>query len=218
MHVDGVVIAVPATEAAVLLAPYAPVAAGMLSVIDYASVAVVTLSLPADSFSGPLTGTGFLVPRTSVIDSRPALVTGCTYLGRKWPHLARPEEELIRASVGRFGDERYQQLDDDELQASVRGELAAILGLRSTPLATRITRWEKAFPQYRPGHLLRVAKIEEDVAGLDGVAVAGAALRGVGIPACVGSGRAAARRVLASVGAGTGAVGGQTGPGAGPEK
>jgi oxygen-dependent protoporphyrinogen oxidase len=216
--VDGVVIAVPATEAAVLLAPYAPVAAGMLSVIDYASVAVVTLSLPANSFGVELSGTGFLVPRTSIIDDRPALVTGCTYLGRKWPHLARPDEELIRASVGRFGDERHQQLDDDELQASVRGELATILGLHNTPLATRVTRWEKAFPQYRPGHLLRVAKIEEDLAGLDGIALAGAALRGVGIPACIGSGRAAARRVLASVSAGTGAVGGHTGTGTGPEK
>ncbi len=192
----------------------------MLSVIDYASVAVVTLSLPADSFGAHLTGTGFLVPRTSIIDDRPALVTGCTYLGRKWPHLARPDEELIRASVGRFGDERHQQLDDDELQASVYGELATILGLQKTPSATRVTRWEKAFPQYRPGHLLRVAKIEEEVAGLDGIAVAGAALRGVGIPACIGSGRAAARRVLASVGAGTGAVGGHTGTGtgSGPEE
>ena len=86
--VDGVVVAVPATEAAVLVAPYAPVAAGMLSVIDYASVAVVTLSLPADSFGVDLTGTGFLVPRTAIIDDRPALVTGCTYLGvsgRTWP-------------------------------------------------------------------------------------------------------------------------------------
>lgn len=216
--VDGVVIAVPAAEAAVLLAPYAPVAAGMLSVIDYASVAVVTLSLPTDSFGVPLTGTGFLVPRPSVIDDRPALVTGCTYLGRKWPHLARPDDELIRASVGRFGDERHRQLDDDELSASVRGELATILGLRNTPLAVRVTRWEKAFPQYRPGHLLRVAKIEEDLSGLEGMAIAGAALRGVGIPACIGSGRAAARRVLVSIGAGTGAVGDHTGPATGPDK
>ncbi len=211
--VDGVVIAVPAPEAAVLLAPHAPVAAGMLSVIDYASVAVVTLSVPPGSIGGRLTGTGFLVPRTSVIDDHPALITGVTYLGRKWPHLARPDEELIRASVGRFGDERHQRLGDDELQASVVGELGTLLGLRGAPRETLVTRWENAFPQYRPGHLLRVAKIEEDVGRLVGVALAGAALRGVGIPACIGSGRTAARHVMASVGVNSGNSRGGAGQG-----
>ena len=84
------ILAAPAAEAAVLLAPHAPVAAGLLSTIGYASVAVVTLALPEGSIRSPLQGTGFLVPRTSTVDGRPALVTGCTYLGRKWPHLARP--------------------------------------------------------------------------------------------------------------------------------
>jgi len=179
----------------------------MLSVIDYASVAVVTLSLPAGAVGQQLTGTGFLVPRTSVVDDRPALITGCTYLGRKWPYLARPGEELIRASVGRFGDERHRHLDDDQLQASVLGELAAILGVRGTPEEVRVTRWDRAFPQYRPGHLLRVAKIEEDVAGLAGVAVAGRRTPGGGHSRLYRSGRAAARQVLSSLGANTGAGG-----------
>jgi oxygen-dependent protoporphyrinogen oxidase len=47
--------------------------------------------------------------------------------------------------------------------------------------------------------LIRVAQVEQEVAALDGMAVAGAAYRGVGIPACVGSGRAAARQVLDSL-------------------
>jgi len=62
-----------------------------------------------------------------------------------------------------------------------------------------VTRWDEAFPQYEVGHLIRVGYIEEHLAALPTVAVAGAALRGVGIPACIGSGRAAARRVLASL-------------------
>ena len=48
LPVDGVVLAVPATEAAVLLAPLAPMAAGILSTVEYASVAVITMSLPPD--------------------------------------------------------------------------------------------------------------------------------------------------------------------------
>ena len=45
-----------------------------------------------------------------------------------------------------------------------------------------MTRWDRAFPQYEVGHLLRVARVEEEVAALGGLAVAGAALRGRGHP------------------------------------
>ncbi len=199
---DGVILAAPAPRAAVLLAPHVPVAAGLLSSIHYASVAVVTVSLAGGSIPAPLRGTGFLVPRTSAVDGRPALITGCTYLGRKWPHLSRPGEELIRVSVGRFGDDRFASLDDTSLTSAVLGEMATLTDIQGEPLDAMVTRWEAAFPQYEVGHLIRVGRIEDDLAGLPGLAVAGAALRGVGIPACIGSGRAAARRVLASLAAG----------------
>lgn len=204
LEVDGLVLAAPAPETAVLLVPHLPVAAGLLAAIEYASVAVVTLSVPAGAIRSPLRGTGFLVPRTSTIDGRQALITGCTYLGRKWPHLARPGDELIRVSAGRFGDDRHRDLDDDQLTASVFGELAAVLDISGSPLDSLVTRWRSSFPQYQVGHLIRVAQIEKAVSDLGGMAVAGAALRGVGIPACIASGRQAAQRVLASVGPGSG--------------
>jgi oxygen-dependent protoporphyrinogen oxidase len=185
----------------VLLAPLAPVAAGSLSTVDYASVAVVTLAVPTDAIGAALDGTGFLVPRTSRIDDRPALMTGGTYLSRKWPHLAAAGDELIRVSVGRDGDERFLELDDDELAAAAFAELARVLDINRGPTEARVTRWPGAFPQYRVGHLVRVAGIEEAVSTLSGVAVAGAAYRGVGIPACIGSGRNAARAVLSSLAA-----------------
>jgi oxygen-dependent protoporphyrinogen oxidase len=198
LEADAVVLAVPATEAADLLADHAPVASEILGAIRYSSVAVVTLSLPAGAVGVPLVGTGFLVPRTSSLAGRPALITGCTYLGRKWPHLARPGDELIRVSVGRFGDERHLRLGDDELVAAVLADLATLLRLRDDPIDALVTRWDRAFPQYEVGHLLRVGMIEQSLDSVPGLAVAGAALRGVGIPACIGSGRNAARRVLTS--------------------
>ena len=196
-----------------LLAPVAPIAAGILSTVEYASVAVITMSLAAGSIRAPRRGTGFLVPRTSSIDGLPSLITGCTYLDLKWPHLGRAEDELVRASVGRFGDDRHLVLDDEQLSASVFGELAQVLDIRGAPLDTSVTRWDRAFPQYRPGHLIRVANVEEEVAALDGLAVAGAALRGVGIPACIGSGRSAARLVLGSLSGGRAGAGGPGGTG-----
>ena len=46
-------------------------------------------------------------------------------------------------------------------------------------------------PQYDLGHLARVAAIETATARLGGVALAGSAYRGVGIPDCVHSGERA---------------------------
>jgi len=169
------------------------------------------LSIPRAAIGSPLDGTGFLVPRTSLIAGRPALITGCTYLSRKWPHLggtgtgagSDDGTELIRLSVGRFGDERHLDLDDTELTAAAFSELSRVLDIAGDPSDSQVTRWAGAFPQYRVGHLTRVGNIEKAVADLPAVAVAGAAYRGVGIPACVGSGRSAARSVLGSL---TGAV------------
>ncbi len=204
LDVDGLVLAVPAPEAAGLLAPVAPEAAGLLGAITYSSVGVITLALPVGALGAPLRGTGFLVPRTSTVDGQPTLTTGVTYLGRKWPHLARSGDELIRVSVGRFGDERHTALDDDELVASVLGELTVLVRLQGVPLQAIVTRWDAAFPQYEVGHLVRVGQVEQSLAALGTVAVAGAALRGVGIPACIGSERHAARHVLAGLTTGTG--------------
>jgi oxygen-dependent protoporphyrinogen oxidase len=83
--------------------------------------------------------------------------------------------------------------------ASVLGELAVLLDLHVRPTHTLVTRWDDAFPQYEVGHLIRVGRIDKAMAELGTVAVAGAALRGVGIPACIASGRAAGRRILGAL-------------------
>jgi protoporphyrinogen/coproporphyrinogen III oxidase len=203
LRADRVVLAVPAGEAAALVGPHAPEAAVLLDAIAYASVAVVTLSVPTDAIRAPLRGTGFLVPRASTIAGGPALITGCTYLARKWPHLARTDDELFRLSVGRSGDSRHRDLSDDELTASAFGELTELLDIRDVPLDSLVTRWDEAFPQYHVGHATSVERIDRAVAALGGVAVAGAAYGGVGIPACIGSGRTAARRMLDSLSPGS---------------
>jgi oxygen-dependent protoporphyrinogen oxidase len=206
LDADGVVLAVPARQAAVLLAVHAPEAAGLLSTIEYASVATVTLAFPTGAVGSPRYGTGFLVPRTATFEGASPLVTAATYLDRKWPHLARDGDELIRVSVGRFGDRRHRALDDHELLDAVLADLAHLLGVRDRPIDVVVSRWDGAFPQYRVGHLVRVARIEQEVATVGGIELAGAAYRGVGIPACIGGGRAAGRRLLGFLSPPTGAV------------
>ena len=195
---DAVVLAVPAPVAGVLLGPHDGEAAGLLGAIEYASVALITFRTTPDALTRPLRGTGFLVPRRSA--GAPSAdgwaVTACTYLSAKWPTLARDGEVLLRASVGRFGDDRFRGWNDTELSKRVWHELGQLMGVTGEPVDSMVTRWPRAFPQYRVHHLLRTTGIEAAMARLGGIAVAGAAYRGVGIPACIASGRAAARAVM----------------------
>jgi oxygen-dependent protoporphyrinogen oxidase len=194
----GVVLAAPGPVTGGLLGPVAPSAGATLAALPYASVALVTMALPADAVPGPLDGTGFLVPRT---EGR--LMTACSWASSKWAHLHRPGRVLLRVSAGRHGDDRALRMGDDELVTRLVGELGSAMGLRRAPDAVEVHRWPGAFPQYLPGHLDRVAAASAELAALGGgVAVAGAALRGVGIPACIASGRAAAAAVAAGAGLG----------------
>jgi oxygen-dependent protoporphyrinogen oxidase len=97
--------------------------------------------------------------------------------------------------VGRFGDQRADSWTDAEMVERVWGELSLLIGLSEDPLESMVARWPGAFAQYRVHHLMRTAGIEAAMARLGGIAVAGAAYRGVGIPACIASGRAAAQAV-----------------------
>jgi oxygen-dependent protoporphyrinogen oxidase len=193
---DAVVLALPAPVAARLLQPHADEAAALLASIDYASVTVVTFRMPDDGIPADLFGTGFLVPHHSAPKGRePWAVTACTYLDRKWPHLAREGEVLLRASMGRIDDARADEWTDAECAARAWDELGALTGVTGQPTEWTVVRHPQAFPQYRVHHLLRTAGVEAAVARLGGLAVAGSAYRGVGIPACIASGRAAARAV-----------------------
>ncbi|MHB8329667.1 MAG: FAD-dependent oxidoreductase, partial [Acidimicrobiales bacterium] len=138
-----------------------------------------------------LDGTGFLVPRTGG-----ALLTACTWTTSKWPEMARHGDVLVRVSAGRYGDDRVQSMDDADIVRRAVDELRPALALRGEPLETLVTRWPDAFPQYAVGHVERVEAMETAAAALPALALAGAALRGVGIPACIDSGRRAARAVL----------------------
>jgi oxygen-dependent protoporphyrinogen oxidase len=108
---------------------------------------------------------------------------------------------VVRCSIGRSGDVAVLQRDDDELAALANGELAAAIGVTAPPAARRVTRWGGGLPQYNVGHLDRVAGIRAAVARQPGLAVAGAAYDGVGIPACVATAKSAADQVLAHLAA-----------------
>jgi len=194
---DAVIIAVPAAPAARLLRDAAPAAAAQLAGIPYASMAIVTLAFPAAALFqglGPAQQrSGYLVP---AVDGR--AVKAATFSTVKWPHLARQAPvHIVRCSIGRSGDVAVLQRDDQELAAIAAAELGDALGVTAQPVARRVTRWGGGLPQYNVGHLDRVARARAAVAGQPGLAIAGAALDGIGIPACAATAKSAAAQVTA---------------------
>ena len=190
---DAVVLAAPAPVSARLLRPLDEAVAATLGSITYASVALVALEWPQEAIPHLPPGSGFLVPR-----GEGRLMTACSWSSSKWDHLRDGSGRvLLRVSAGRADDHRARAMDDDELVARLCLELRGAMGITAAPGAVRVTRWDDAFPQYGPGHLGRIADAEAGLATrVPGVAIAGAALRGVGLPACIASGRAAARSVV----------------------
>jgi oxygen-dependent protoporphyrinogen oxidase len=89
-------------------------------------------------------------------------------------------------------------LPDDELERLVSEELGDLLGISGRPNWTTIARWSNSMPQYHVGHLDRIARIEARVAAIPGLALAGSAYRGVGIPHAIHSGERAVEAVLKS--------------------
>ncbi|RIV40906.1 protoporphyrinogen oxidase [Micromonospora radicis] len=195
VDVDAVVLAVPARPAARLLAGFAePVAAGV-GELDYASVALVTLALPEPALPQL---SGFLVPSTEGL-----LIKASTFFTTKWGHLRRPDGlALVRASVGRYGDEAQLQRSDQDLAAVVHRELSAVLDRPlPDPVAGHVQRWGGALPQYTPGHLDRVAAARSALGSAHPtLRLAGAGYDGVGIPVCVRSGETAAEEIIMALG------------------
>jgi oxygen-dependent protoporphyrinogen oxidase len=177
LSADLVLVTAPAPKAARLLAEVAPGAVEPLQGIPYASMAVVAMAFPAQDVDA---GSGLLVPPVTG-----RLVKGVTVSSAKWAHLAG-DALLVRSSVGRFRGESELQRPDDDLTAAVVADVADLLGLsRPEPLETRLVRWGGGLPQYLVGHQERVDAIRAAVSEVPGLAIAGAAFRGVGVPACI---------------------------------
>lgn len=191
LRADAVVLAVPPPSARKLLAGTVPDASEAFGRVQQASMAVVGLALPRGTELPQ--ASGVLIARGERhVDGTPFTAKAFTFSSVKWPHLrGSAGEPLVRASVGR-GDAADLRRDDVELVDGVRSDLAELTGIHVDPVETAPVRWGGGIPQYGVRHTETVGEIEKAVADVPGLAVAGAALHGVGVPACVATAETAA--------------------------
>ena len=191
---DAVILATPAYAAAELLANASAELAAELNAVRYSSSVTAILSYDQQVRAALPPGFGFMVPR-----GENRRVLAATFVHNKFPHRAPPDRALMRCFLGGARDEEILQRSDDEILAVVRQELQQILGITTEPLLVRIYRWKQAMAQYGMGHSARVERVKGLVGTMPGLALAGNAYGGIGVPDCVRSGSEAAAKTLADL-------------------
>jgi protoporphyrinogen/coproporphyrinogen III oxidase len=196
VEAEQLVIATPAGVAAGLVADLDREAARALRGIPYAPLAVVHLGYDRSGVEHPLDGFGLLCP---AVERR-------RILGVLWPSSLFPDRApegavLTTTFVGGARAPELARLPDAALLELVRAEHAAILGARTAPRLSQITRWEPGIPQYVAGHERAVAAIEGLERRRRGLHLIGNYRGGVSVEKCWRNGAALAERIADGRGA-----------------
>jgi len=193
---DAVILASPAWAAGKLLATADARLGDELGAIPYSSSITVNLVFDEAQLGRLPDGFGFLVP---AVEGRAMLA--CTFVHRKFVGRTPTGKAVLRAFLGGAKNEALLDQSDEVLVATVRRELSEILGPRIAgphipAEATQVSRWRRAMAQYAVGHQERMERVNDYVAELPGLRLAGNAYDGIGIPDCIRTGRQAARGLV----------------------
>jgi len=192
---DAVIIATPADVACGMLIGANVELANELRSIRYSSSVTVTLGYDEKVRAALPPGFGFLVPRT---ENRRLLAA--TFVHNKFPGRAPQDRALIRCVLGGTRGERVLESSEEEILSTVRDEFRHILRISAPPLFARVYKWKQSMAQYNVGHGARVERIRNLLGGMPGLAIAGNAYSGIGVPDCVRSGTDAASKVRGDLG------------------
>ena len=194
-QVDAVILAVPAGAAAAIMNSIGENdICAQLAGAEVADVAMITLHIDAAEFPDRLAGrSGYLVPKPVQRD-----VTAVSFGSQKWSHWRPPQGgQILRVSIGRDGAPALHHSDDTLVDRAL-SDLRRHLGVEFSPRETRVTRWPGAFAQYRPHHQSWVRQVRSALP--ERLYLAGSSYDGIGIPACVRSGRTIADRAAQDIG------------------
>jgi oxygen-dependent protoporphyrinogen oxidase len=191
LEADGVILGIPAFQAAALIQEFDPGLAQELESIPYASSLTVNLAYRREQIVHPLDGFGFVVPAR---EGRTMIA--CSFSSVKFANRAPAGHVLLRAFAGGALQPEPFAWDDRTLLAAVCRDLTDLLGIRGAPLWSHVARHPRSMPQYHVGHSARVAVLEQGLARWPTLKVAGNAFRGIGIPDSIHSGEAAADALL----------------------
>jgi protoporphyrinogen/coproporphyrinogen III oxidase len=190
---DHVIVACEAHSAGSLVESLDRRLAELLAGVPYSSSMTVALGFNASDLAERPSGHGFLVPKKE----RRRLMA-CTWVGEKFPFRVPEGTVVARCFLGGTDDAAVLEASDESVAEIVTRELREIAGIQAAPQFVRIHRWPRSMAQYTVGHPQRLAEIEARVKTIPGLALAGNAYDGIGIPDCIRLGKRAAEGIAAA--------------------
>ncbi|QGJ70188.1 Protoporphyrinogen oxidase [Planctomycetales bacterium 10988] len=188
---DSLILALPTSAASKIVNAFDQELASAMAEIPYAGAAIVSLGFAREQIAHPLNGFGFVVPE---IEGRDLLA--CSFSSIKFAGRAPEGKVLLRAFIGGAKRPELVHASEEELFQKVLFDLRELLGISGEPELKIVSRYPEKMPQYHVGHQARIEKIETLAKKWKGLALAGNAYHGVGIPDCILSGERAAEQIL----------------------
>ncbi len=196
LETDLLCLALPAPQTSKILVNVAPQLSEELSAIPYSSSATVNLAFRREDIPHPLNGMGFVVPVTEQLN-----LVGCSFSSVKFENRSPADHVLLRAFVGgnKFEGEVNGNLTQNDLVSTALKDVSNLLGIKKEPVFSIESEHSQAMAQYLVGHQKLVNEIEKLSKDLPGLALAGNAYHGIGIPDCIHSGEQAALTLLNAI-------------------
>ncbi|PTH56831.1 protoporphyrinogen oxidase [Staphylococcus agnetis] len=160
--------------------------------LEASSVATIVFAFDEKNIKNTHNGTGFVIARTSNTS-----ITACTWTTKKWPHTTPDGKVLIRAYIGKPGDDIVKTHSDEELVAIAKKDLSQMMTFYGEPDFTIVNKMLDASPQYHVGHIHQIKQIQEHVyKNYPHLQITGASFEAVGLPDCIQQAQDAVQRLI----------------------
>jgi oxygen-dependent protoporphyrinogen oxidase len=153
---DVVVLSTPAYAASEVVKAIAPDLSDTLRQVFYPPVVEAFLGYTDEQIGIPLDGFGFLAPAVEKRNILGTIWSSVLFEGRAPAH-----HVALTTFVGGTRQPDLAHHDDAEILSVVKSELADIMKISGSPVYSRISRWEKAIPQYNLGYHKTIETIEK---------------------------------------------------------
>jgi oxygen-dependent protoporphyrinogen oxidase len=180
IETKGLILATPTDIAGKLLESLDAGFSQPFGAISYSGVAVVSLGYAKQDVTDPLSGFGFLVPRSSGLS-----ILGTVWNSSLFPGRAPEGHALLTSFVGGATNAAALTQSTEVLASQVHRELTPLLGIRKDPAFSNVTIWPHAIPQYNLGHTSRITALNALRARFPGLYFSGNYLNGPAIGTCV---------------------------------
>ncbi len=187
----NVIFAIPSYAAAQYIQQYDSALSEKLNSIYYPPIAEIVLGYHSSQIKRPLDGFGYLIPAKEKRN----------ILGTIWSSVLFPERApegcvAFTTFVGGSRQPELVQRDEKELRQLTVDEVRQLMNIDGEPIYSRVTRWAKAIPQYRLGHLQIIDHVQKFEDTYPGIFFTGNFRGGIAVGDCVIHSEKIAERVL----------------------